>query len=421
VPTRRGWAVVGAAIGCLIGARTAPARELNVIAVAAAFIPIAAVLAVRMGSYRIGIVRRLSSNRVFPGGSFGVELDVHNVGHMPTPPLLIEDHAPPSLGGPARLTLSSLGSGSRTTVKASRTAGTRGRYSIGPVRLRLVDPFGLAERTTDLAVHDPVVVFPPVEQLHGEGPPAERAGAGPAAVFRLAPEGDEFYAVREYISGDDLRKIHWASVARTGELMIRQEEAMFFPRATLFLDTRRKVHRGSGADASVEWAIGAVASVAWHLAREGYALRLGTDELSLTTPRSGREAANPLLEALAVIQPSPVSSLVPGLRRLARRPGADGALFCVLPPPTDEEIRVLGRLRTVYAWCGVVLLDADSFTTTQPRARAVADQRLAAAEGALTNAGWRVATAGSHERFKDIWQTLTTGSASRPSSSPARW
>jgi uncharacterized protein (DUF58 family) len=421
MPTRRGWAVVGAALGCLIGARTAPARELNVIAVAAALVPLVAVLAVRMGSYRIGITRRLSGSRVFPGASFGVEIDVKNIGHLPTPPLLIEDEAVPSLGGPARFTLSSLGAGSRTTLKASRTAGARGRYSIGPVRLRLVDPFGLAERTTDLSVHDPVVVFPAIERLGGEGPPAERAGAGPAAVFRLAPEGDEFYAVREYVSGDDLRKIHWHSVARTGELMIRQEEAMFFPRATLFLDTRRNVHRWTGADASIEWAVSAVASVAWHLAREGYAMRLATDELSPTTARSGREAANPLLEALAVIQPSPGGSLVPGLRRLARRPGADGALFCVLPPPNDEEIRLLGRLRSVYAWCGVVLLDADSFTTTQPRARAVADQRLAAAEGALTRAGWRVATAGSHERFKDAWQSLTTGSASRPNSSPARW
>src|SRR5207247_8505926 len=123
-----------------------------------------------------------------------------------------------------------------------------------------------------------VLVFPRVEPLGSGGPPADRAGSGPSAVYRLAPAGEEFYTVREYESGDDLRKIHWRSVARTGQLMIRQDEARFYPRAPILLDARAPAHRGSGAEGSLEWAVSAAASTLWHLGREGFALRLATDD-----------------------------------------------------------------------------------------------------------------------------------------------
>jgi uncharacterized protein (DUF58 family) len=417
MPTRRGWTLFGACIGCVIAARAAGTKELYSVAVAAALLPLVASLTVRWSSYRLGLRRSISARRVFPHTPLRIELSVRNLGHLPTPPLLLEDEAPPAIGGPARFTLSSIGATRGETFVSERVPAERGRFLIGPLRARVVDPFGLAEAATALTGTEPVVVFPAIERLGGEGPPAERAGAGPAAVYRLAPGGDEFYGIREYESGDELRKIHWRSVARTGKLMIRQEEARFFPRATLFLDSRRIFHRGSGAGSSLEWGVSAVASVAWHLAREGFALRLATDEVSPTALRSG--PAEPLLEALAVLKASGGSSVVPSLHLLARRPGADGALFAVLPPPALEELRVLARLRNSYAWCGAVLLDTDSFVETHPRLRAEADQRLAEAESLLTRTGWRVRTAGARERFREVWQSLA-GAAPRPSSASPR-
>lgn len=418
MPTRRGWTLAGAAVGCVIAARTAGTKELYSVAVAAALLPLIAALTVRWSSYRLGLRRTISSRRVFPHVPVRVELSVRNLGHLPTPPLLLEDEAAAALGGPARFTLSSLTASRGVTFVSERTPVERGRFTIGPLRARVVDPFGLAEASAVLTGGDSIVVFPEIERLGGEGPPAERAGSGPAAVYRLAPGGDEFYGIREYASGDELRKIHWRSVARSGKLMIRQEEARFFPRATLFLDTRRIAHRGSGRDSSLEWGVSAVASVAWHLAREGFALRLATDDAQPTALRSG--PVEPLLEALAVIKGSGVGSLMPSLKLLARRPGSDGALFVVLPPPTVEEIRVLSRLRTAYAWCGAVLLDTDSFVATHPRRRAEADQRLAEAEAMLARSGWRVSMAGARERFRDIWQSLGVGSVQHPSSASPR-
>lgn len=420
MPTRRGRAFLVAAVGCFLTARALSVDELFSVALAAAILPVLAAASVRWGRYRLGFTRRVTPRRVFLKGLVRVDLGVRNLGHLPSPPLLLEDQAPAALGGPGRFSLSSLPPQRREVISVERRPSARGRYPLGPLTATLVDPFGLAEVTASLAAPEHVIVYPRIERLGASGPPAERAGTGLAAVSRLAPSGDEFYAVREYESGDDLRKIHWRSVARTGKLMIRQDEARFYPRATLFLDARAAAHRGSGPGASIEWAISAAASAVWHLGREGFGLRLATDERGPNGVRPGREAADSLLELLAILQVSAVRSLVPGIRRIGRRPGAEGALIAIVAPPAAQELALLGRLRTVYGWCGAVIIDVDSFGTLAPRMRAEADQRLAAAEGALMRAGWRVRSAGAKDRFREVWQSLIAAPAFRRSSASPR-
>ena len=406
MPTRRGRALLIGASGLYFVARILSVDELFVVASAAAVLPLLAMITVRWARYRLGFSRTVERRRLFPGGRLVVRFSVRNLGHLPSPPLLLTDHAAPALGGPSRFSLASLSPQKRETIVVERRPSARGKYSVGPLTARLVDPFGLAEVSATLAVAEDVLVYPRVEKLTPGGPPADRAGSGPSAVYRLAPAGDEFYAVREYESGDDLRKIHWHSVARTGQLMIRQDEARFYPRATVLLDSRTAAHRGSGAESSFEWAVSAAASTLWHLGRQGFGLRLATDDREPTGVRSGRPGAESLLEVLAVLRASSNASLLPATRRLSRRPGAEGALLAVISPPKADELAALSRLRTLYRWCGAIVIDVASFGAVAPRARAEADQRLAAAEGALIRAGWRVRSAGARDRYRDVWQTL---------------
>ncbi len=420
MPTRRGRALMFGAIGLYFVARALSVDELFSVAIAAGVLPGLSAIAVRWARYRIGFSRAVTPKRLFPGGRLAIQFSVRNLGAMPSPPMLLEDQAPPALGGPGRFSLASLPPGRRETIVVERHPTARGRYSVGPLHARVVDPFGLAEASATLAVAEDVLVYPRVERLGTGGPPSDRAGKGPSAVYRLAPAGDEFYAVREYESGDDLRKIHWKSVARTGQLMIRQDEARFFPRATVFLDARAAAHRGFGAEASIEWAISATASTVWHLGRLGFGLRLATEEREPVVARSGRNGTESLLEALAMLQPSGVRTLLPALRRVGRRPGAEGALIAILPPPSLEEIAALSRLRSVYRWCGAVIVDVDSFGTIAPRTRAEADQKLAASEGALIRAGWRVRSAGARDRYRDVWQNLIAAPGSLRSSALPR-
>jgi len=121
-----------------------------------------------------------------------------------------------------------------------------------------------------------------------------------------------------------------------------------------------------------------------------------------------------------VLRPSAQRSIVPAARRLARRPGAEGALFAIIPPPRADELAAIARLRTLYRWCGVVIIDVASFDSVAPRTRAEMDQRIAAAEGALIRAGWRVRSAGARDRFRDVWQTITNAGPYLQSSASRR-
>ena len=90
----------------------------------------------------------------------------------------------------------------------------------------------------------------------------EYAGAGESQARIVAVHGEDDAATREYRYGDDLRRVHWRSTARTGELMVRREEQPWECRATLCSTPAAVRHRGEGPTASFEWAVSAAASIA---------------------------------------------------------------------------------------------------------------------------------------------------------------
>jgi uncharacterized protein (DUF58 family) len=416
MPTRRGRVLLAAAPIIYFLARLTTVGELHALALGALIFPFLAMAFVRWSRHRIGFTRTFGPRRVFAGNAVRIEIAARNLGKMPAPPLILEDAASPAIGGPIRFSMPSLGPEGRDAVAVERKIAQRGRHRLGPLRARLVDPFGLAEVGSNVAPAAAFVVYPKIESLGEIAPPEERGGGGRSLVQHLSVAGDDFYAVRGWQDGDDLRKIHWRSTARRGELMIRQEEIRPFPRATIIVDNRAIVHRDAGPASSLEWSISGAASVVWELAKQGYALRLATADGGPGVARWGREATDPLLTTLAIAPRSQQKSLSGVVRRTAARPGAGGALIAIMPPPSPDLVPGLARLARSYSWCGIVLLDAASFASSSGRERAAFDQRLAEVERALSRAGWRIAIAGASDTFRTVWQGLLDVSTSRPSS-----
>jgi len=126
----------------------------------------------------------------------------------------------------------------------------------------------------------------------------------------LGSGGDEFYALREYRAGDDLRQVHWVSTARTDELMIRQPQNLWRGRTTVLIDARASVHDGD----TFEALLSAGASLAVAAIRGGMQVRTivaGSEDAGFG---SGAAHEGIVLDMLAVTAASPAASLPVALR-----------------------------------------------------------------------------------------------------------
>ena len=107
--------------------------------------------------------------------------------------------------------------------------------------------------------------------------PASWLGEGDGGMRTISAVGEDDAAPRVYQDGDGLHRVHWKSTARYGELMVRREEHQWRNSASVFLDTRRAAHAGTGPASTFEFAVSAAASIGAHLSGEGFRAGLITE------------------------------------------------------------------------------------------------------------------------------------------------
>lgn len=352
----------------------------------AVLVPLAALL-VRSRRHELQATRRLSTPRAFPGTRVRVELEVRNVGRQRTSLVLLEDARPAELGPSARAVVADLRPGARETVSYDLVAGARGRYPIGPLTALVTDPFDLVRRPIPLPGQQELIVFPAVEDLGGRPPGAAAGGAGESVVRDLFRSGEEFYTMRGYELGDDLRRIHWPSVAKTGELMIRQDESARRATAVVMLDTRERAWLDR-PDA-FEQAVSAVASVGVHYLRGGFALRLATAD------RPPASTSHDLfLDLLSVVRPTAAKRLTPAVEQLRAAATGGAAVIVVTRIPDVEEAAALTRLRSRSASRLAILVQDGAPPGVASEAAWVT----------LTRAGWDVLMLPPGQSLADRWR-----------------
>ena len=402
--TGRGFAVLGAGIALWLASRVLGAPDLHMVAVGLlAVVPLGALL-VRTRRPDLEVTRRLSTRRAFPGNPLRVELEVRNAGRRRTSLVLLEDVLPSTLGAPARAVIGDVPPGARDTVSYELIAGSRGRYPIGPLTALVTDPFDLVRRPVHLPGQEDLIVFPEVEDLGGRPAAAAAGGAGESVVRDLFRSGEEFYTMRGYELGDDLRRIHWPSVARTGELMIRQDESARRATAIVLLDTRERAWDGDPA--GFERAVSAAASVGAHYLRGGFALRVATADRAPAP--AGRDR---FLELLAVVRTTPVRQLTPAIEQLRAAIAGGTAVIVVTGVPDPEEVAVLTRLRNGPASRLAILIDqAVGASAGSGSPRPAHPERRTDAAGArlaLGRAGWDVLLLAPDQSLAERWHRRT--------------
>ncbi|RBY77144.1 DUF58 domain-containing protein [Geodermatophilus sp. TF02-6] len=437
--TLRGRCLVAAGLTLLLLGVVLGERPLVQVAVFVLALPLLSAAAVARRRFRVASRRTVTPARVPRGGDAEVRLEVTNAGRGTGGLWLLAETVPPELGRSPEFVVDRLHGGGSAAVHYRVHGGRRGRYRLGPLRLRLVDPFGLVLRTVAGADSAPLTVVPRVVPLGPGGPVGGHEGGGAGARRSIAVHGEDDVSTRPYRQGDDLRKVHWRATARTGELMVRLEERPWRAQATLLLDTRARAHllaRGHAADSraataradapppdSLEWLVEAAASIGTALVERGATLRVVTDALELApAEHAAGLGSGELLDRLAGVTPSRLSGLGPGIELLTRAAG-DGPVVALLGAIGPDEAVELVRARSGPSTDLAVLADVGSWAAAGAQrgrrpvgasAHGELTRQLGAAADLLRAGGWQVAVAAAGDPVASVWARLGRPDAAAP-------
>jgi uncharacterized protein (DUF58 family) len=400
-------------------------------------IPCIAALLVHRSHVQIANRRRVEPTEGQAGQSVTVHLTITNRSLLPTGALMLEDRLPATVPGRARFVVDPLSGREARPVSYRIPALGRGHYRAGPLRIRLSDPFRLIDLTRSFTATSEFVLTPVVDPLPASEPPRSDDIGDDVGSRSVGSHGADDQSTREYRIGDDLRKIHWRSSARTGALMVRQEERPWQGQVTLLLDSRAGAHAGAavappGTDprlsSSFEWAVSATASIGHHLLVRGRVLSLVTDGSSVADRMRFGDSGR-LTTHLADVRESPQTDLAP-TATLLRTAARESTLFALLGRLDPSALHAVadahahGRSSPAFA----LLLDVDSWAAPldpEPDPDAVGapqlgppgtDPTLLASAEVLRSAGWRVAVVRRGDTTAAAWRLLLAGigQAGRP-------
>ncbi|GAA1271160.1 DUF58 domain-containing protein [Kitasatospora nipponensis] len=421
--TTRGRSFLAAGVAAVLCSYLLGQEALLRVGVLLAALPLAAALLLLRTRYRVASGRRLTPHRAQAGQEARVHLRVDNISRVPTGLLMLEDKVPYVLGPRPRFVLDRVEPRGFREVSYRVRSDLRGRYPLGPLQLRLTDAFGMCELTRSFSAADTLTVVPQVQALPEVRLAGEWAGYGDSMARSVALAGDDDAVPREYRHGDDLRRVHWKSTAKYGELMVRREEQPQRARATVLLDAREIGHRGSGPASSFEWAVSCAASVGNHLLERGYQTRLLTDNgTQVPAPNavgaggSVSESIGLLLDSLAVVQHSQGSGLARAEEVL--RLGGEGLLVAILGSLDDEQVANLGRLRRRAGAAVAFVLDTGTWAGLRRVFPDAGDHESDRQLRLLREAGWTVLAARAGDSVAELWRMADRHAQSAGDGSP---
>ncbi|MBK3565476.1 DUF58 domain-containing protein [Streptomyces sp. MBT62] len=409
--TTRGRSFLAAGIAAAVCAYVLGQGDLLRVGLLLAVLPLVCATVLYRTRYRVAGSRRLSPARVPAGSEARVHLRMDNVSRLPTGLLMLQDRVPYVLGPRPRFVLDRVEAGGRREVSYRVRSDLRGRYPLGPLQLRLTDPFGMCELTRSFSTFDTLTVIPRVEALPPVRLSGEAKGYGDGRNRSLALAGEDDVIPRGYRYGDDLRRVHWRSTARYGELMVRREEQPQRARCTVLLDTRGIAFAGQGPDSAFEWAVSGAASVLVHMLERGFSVRLSTDTGN-SVPGEGADgfagasqesadAAGLMMDTLAVIDHSDGEGLSRAYDLL--RGGNEGLLVAFFGDLDEEQAAIVARMRQRSGGALAFVLDSSGWvreSTDVPDAENEQEERLRM----LRDAGWTTVGVPRGVSLTELWQ-----------------
>ena len=327
-------------------------------------------------------------SRVFEQEPFTVTTALTNRGRLPRFLLTVLDRLPQFLRADTApdFVLPALWPQENVRLSYQARALKRGVYSLGPLSISVADPFGIFHRLVPLQAPGEAVVYPrplPLRSLHELDQSVGEYGFSSGERSQATESGLDFYGIRDYQPGDELRRIYWPATARHGRLTVIEYEQGASRSLAVLLDAAAGSEFGSGLDTTLETAVRVSASLLhWTLGRQGRAvLALDSPNGPLWIEMDRPEREYEALEALARVQANaamPISQLVEwAVPRLL-----GGGAVCIITAAPDPHLpRAISVLRGLRLPVALVLLDAATF---DPRVHRLALTAPLEAVGAAT-------------------------------------
>jgi uncharacterized protein (DUF58 family) len=256
--------------------------------------------------------------------------------------------------------------GRRLSVRYVLARLPRGRYAFEDVRVEIADPFGLESVDVALPAPGALLVYPRLvrlERLFSET--GAHAHDGRRLLLRRHT-GFELHGVREYEQGESLRRVHWRSTARRGQLMVKELEDAPRDEIAVLLDADASGVVGESFDVQVR-AAGSILESYVHRGRRAV-LVVNSERRDVQQVHSAAADWRRALELLAAAEPTGRSTVA---RLLAEHdgPAARALELAVVTARLEPELvdrlvqRALSRRKV-----SLVHVDAASFNGARRRA-----------------------------------------------------
>ena len=209
--------------------------------------------------------RVANPDRVARGDPAAMTLTVRNASRLRAANLVATDRC---AGRDVPVPLLRLRPGRDTTVDYPVPTSRRGVVPVGPLHVTRADPLELMSLSRTYGGTTTVWVHPRIHLLRAV--PAGMARSLDGRIDKVPHGTITFDSLREYVVGDELRRVHWRSSAKVGELMVREQLDTSEPTIVVLLDDRAAAHpdvRDATAE-SFEAACEAAASIVAAAVRE---------------------------------------------------------------------------------------------------------------------------------------------------------
>ncbi|HEX7474967.1 MAG TPA: DUF58 domain-containing protein [Dehalococcoidales bacterium] len=283
------------------------------------------------------------------------------------PKLMLKVQEITDLPGYSNIATANISPGSSLNLQSKVVCSKRGRYSLGTYVMSISDPLGLFEQSRKFGKPQSILIYPKAFDLPFFDPLtyiSNGYGAGKWLSSQISPN---VASIREYVSGDSLKHIHWHTTAHSSNLMVK----VFDPdrsRSTaksiwVVLDMQETTQAGSDAESTEEYGIAITASIVKKFIELGWPVGLiarGDQRVMFNLETSGGhlENINTALTTLKARGQVPVDQIVneePG------RFDLNTLTIVITPSWNDKMVTSLLQIRRQMGVVVAILLDSSSF------------------------------------------------------------